>query len=109
MWASLRTEHGRKGRWGIGGWHWVRREAPVSPESVHVSAYDREQIEIRTGYEPDDVWVQIRLDELLIVIEALRKQGIEVDPERKRQRELVCELAQSLGVHREEMAARVKA
>ena len=69
-----------------------------------VSAYGKEQVEIRTGYEPEDVWVQISLDELRTVIETLRERGVEVGPGRAKQQELVCELARSLGVAWEKLA-----
>ena len=98
MWAWLRTEHGRKNRWGFGGLHPIHRSVDVTAESVHIMPSSRGTlIEIRTGYEPDDVEIGFGLDELRALVAVLREKGIEVDPDREKLRALHTEMGHTLG------------
>jgi hypothetical protein len=103
MRALLVTEHGRKNRYGYGGQRRVCGDRPIKPENIEFSPYYTEQVEIRTGIEPEDVSVQFSLEELRMVIATLREKGIEVDRERQRLSALVREMSQLLAAPSEQL------
>jgi hypothetical protein len=88
------TEVKRKG-WGPE----VRGGGPITEESVSLCPRNSEdnRVEIKAGDGHKAARVYVSIDEVRTVVSALRAQGIDLDPARERQRQLVAELAESFG------------
>jgi hypothetical protein len=75
------------------GWERVWRGGNIE----RISVYRDGQVSIETGLEKKDALFGITLAEVRLIVNALRAKGIEIEPERERQRELAWELTKSLG------------
>ena len=85
------------------GWERVEGYGTVTRKSVHVVPLAEPRVLIKVGNESGAKTAEVclTLDELRMVVEALRAKGIEIDPLREKQRKVAWALSQSLGLPEE--------